>query len=215
MRHTLACVAAVPLSLVALAGWAGDSTSESAAASAAAQRQGETREFAVDPVHTSVLFRIRHAGVANFYGRFDGFEGTVNFDADNFTNSSVAFEVQIDSVNTGNARRDGHLENADFFNARQFPTASFRSTAIRSADNHTYEMDGELTFFGQTKPITAVVRDVSTGSAQGADAVGLEAEFTLKRSDWGMTKYMADDGSDNGGLGNTVTVIVAIEAKAE
>lgn len=173
-----------------------------------------TTLYTVDTVHSTILFKIRHGGVANFYGQFTGFSGSVGHHPDDFTKSSIEFEVKIDSVNTNNKGRDDHLRNADFFNARQYPTASFKSTEITEGSAGNYILKGDLTLYGQTKPIVAELVDVSTGSVRGKGALGFEARFPITRTEWGMTKYVADDGTDNGPLGNTVTVIVAVEALA-
>ena len=209
---TLAGAAAV------LGGWTTSATTSSSATTSAtttgAQR-ADTVTYDVDPVHSNVIFKIRHAGVSNFYGQFQKFTGEVQFDKADFTASAVSFEIDIDSVDTDNAKRDDHLRGADFFNARQYPKATFKSTSIVDNADGTYSMTGDMTLYGQTKPISARVTDLSTGMMRGKPTLGLEATFQIKRSDWGMTKYLADNGSEDGPLGNTVSVIVAIEAQGE
>lgn len=194
-----------------LGGWTAATDSSARGALAAST---DPVPYTVDTVHSNVIFKIRHAGVSNFYGEFTGFSGQVRFDKGDFTTSSVSFEIEIDSVDTDNGKRDDHLKGADFFNARQYPTATFKSTSISDNGDGTYAMSGELTLYGQTKPITATVTDLSTGTMRGTPVMGFEAAFSIKRSDWGMTKYLADDGSEDGPLGNTVTITVAIEAAA-
>lgn len=196
-----------------LGGWT-SSAATATAESATAQRT-DTVTYGVDPVHSNVLFKIRHAGVSNFYGQFQKFTGEIEFDKADFTASSVSFEIDIDSVDTDNSKRDEHIKGADFFNARQYPKTTFKSTSIVDNGDGTYSMTGDMTFFGQTKPVTAHVTDLSTGVMRGTPVLGFEASFQIKRSDWGMTKYLADDGGEGGGLGNTVSITVAVEAGAE
>lgn len=172
----------------------------------------ERAAYEVDPVHTNVLFKIRHAGVSNFYGRFNEISGNVDFDGEDFTSTKMSFEIPIKSVDTNSSTRDGHLRNAEFFNERQFPTVSFESMSVKGVSEGVYELKGKLTLMGETKVIRATVTDVRTGTFRDRPVMGFEARFSIDRADFGITKYVADDRSDDGPLGNTVEVIVAVEA---
>jgi polyisoprenoid-binding protein YceI len=202
--------------LAALAGWT-SSTSVTAAESRESvfETAADQRHYGVDLVHSSLIFKIRHAGMANFYGRFNDFDGEIHFDQADPTNSTLAFTVQTASVDTNNSSRDGHLRNADFFNSRQFPTIEFKSTGVKPTGDGVYELTGDLTLHGETRPVAARLTDITTGKVRQNDAMGFEATFSIKRSDFGITKYLAPDGGEGGGLGNTVELIVAIEAIAK
>lgn len=177
-------------------------------------RQSAT--YAVDKVHSGVVFSIRHNGVTNFHGRFNELDGSFTFDPANPSAGVFNAEIPIASVDTGNEKRDNHLKAADFFNARQFPTATFASTAVRSTDRaNFFELDGTLTLHGQTKPITASLEWIGTGEMRGKKLAGFEANFSIKRSDFGITTYLAPDGGEGGGLGNTVKVTIFVEGVAE
>ena len=168
--------------------------------------------FEADPVHSAILFQIRHAGVSNFSGRFTDFTGTFTFDEADPTASKFEFTAQAASVDTNNEKRDDHLRNADFFNARQFPTITFAGTSLTHVEGSRYTLSGDLTLLGQTKPVTAELEWLGEGTNPYGMAIGgFEARFEIKRSDFGSTKYLADDGSESGGLGNTVRLIVAVE----
>lgn len=197
-----------------LGGWTSSTTAATETMTTATAERGETVTYGVDPVHSNVLFKIRHAGVSNFYGQFQKFTGEIEFDKADFTASSVSFEIDVESVSTDNSKRDEHIKGADFFNARQYPKTTFKSTSITDNGDGTYSMTGDMTLFGQTKSITAIVADLATGTMRGTPILGFEATFQLKRSDWGMTKYLADDGGEGGALGNTVSITVAVEADA-
>lgn len=172
--------------------------------------------YTVDRVHSAVLFQIRHVGVSNFYGRFNDFSGSFAFDPDTGTLSDVAFEVKTASVDTGNQKRDDHLRSADFFNARQFDTIEFAGAKVEHTEGNRYTLTGDLTMQGETKTITAELEWLGTGTGTGGGPIGaFEAQFEVKRSDFGMTKYLAPDRSDSGGLGNTVKLIVSVEAGKE
>jgi polyisoprenoid-binding protein YceI len=168
--------------------------------------------YTVDPVHTNVIFKIRHAGVTNFYGRFDQVDGSVEFDGDDITNSTMSFKIPVKSANTNSRTRDGHIQDAEFFNARQFKYITFESTSIESDGDDGYVLTGDLTLHGITKEITATLRDVRTGVFRDHDVLGFEARFSILRSDFEIMKYLAKDLSDSGPLGNTVELIVAVES---
>lgn len=160
--------------------------------------------YEIDNVHTSVLFRVMHLNVAPFWGRFNQISGTVTWDDANPAASSIDVAIDAASVDTNNEKRDQHLRNADFFNASEFPTITFKSKTIE-AEGEKYKVTGPLTFNGTTKEVTAHFTKTGEGKDPwGGTRIGGEATFTIKRSDFGI-KYMPD------ALGDNVEVIVAIE----
>ncbi|MCA9250732.1 MAG: YceI family protein, partial [Phycisphaerales bacterium] len=124
--------------------------------------------------------------------------------ADNPADSSFDVVIKTESVDTNNKKRDGHLKSPDFFNAREFPTISFKSTKVEKGEKDTLKVTGDLTCHGVTKSITIDV--VQTGAASGpqGESKGIEAIFTIKRSEFGM-EYGLE------ALGDDVRVIVALE----
>lgn len=169
----------------------------------------EPATYKVDPVHSFVVFRIRHLNVGNAYGRFNEPTGTVTYDSGNPEALAFDLTIQAEKVDTGHQGRDAHLRRADFFDAKQFPTITFKSTAAKKAadqEGEKYEVTGDLTLHGVTKPITVTVAKVGEGPGQrGAQLSGWETRFTIKRSDFGMN-FM------QGPLGDEVTLVVALEA---
>lgn len=160
--------------------------------------------YTADPVHSSVVFRIKHMDVAHVWGRFNGLKGEFALDEGAPESSSLQFQVEAKNVDTGNAKRDEHLRSPDFFNAAQFPAITFKSTAVKKAGDR-YEVTGDLTLLGVTKSITVSVD--KTGQAdtkQMGPRMGFETTFTIKRSDFGMNKMM-------GAVGDEVKLIVAVE----
>jgi polyisoprenoid-binding protein YceI len=152
--------------------------------------------YDVDSVHSAVMFRAKRMGVVYVYGRFNEFAGTLEMTGEDVTTGKLALEVKTASIDTGNQRRDDHLRNPDFFNATQLPVMKFESTGVRTAGNG-FEVTGNLTMHGVTKPVTATVEKVGSGKdpRAGKALVGFEAKFTLKRSDFDM-KYMVGPLSD-------------------
>jgi polyisoprenoid-binding protein YceI len=160
--------------------------------------------FKVDPVHSSVVFSIKHLGVTDFYGGFKQISGTVTFDAADPSKSSVEVTVPVEAVDTRNEKRDQHLKSPDFFNAAQFPTISFKSNKIEGSGN-TYKISGDLTLHGVTKPVTAEFKKGAENKGQkGEIRSGGETRFTIKRSDYDM-KFMA------GPLGDDVNIVLSLE----
>ncbi len=171
----------------------------------AAERAADAPVYGVDGSHSTVLFKIQHAGTSNFYGRFDDIDGEWSFDPATPESGSFNFEISTVKINTGNRKRDTHLKSADFFNAKQYPKASFKSTSISKGEEGKFQMDGELTLLDETRPITAELEFLGTGNFNGPIAA-FEARFTISRSAFGMTGF-------EGGLGDDVTVTVAVEGK--
>jgi len=183
----------------------------SAQAQDGARSATDTAVYKPDAVHSSVLFRVKHAGVTNFYGRFKHIDGEFSLDPDNPAESFFNFQIETASVETDNEKRNNHLRSPDFFNVRQFPRAQFQSDSVTKTGQDTYEVQGALTLHGQTNPVTATVKHTGTGTFRGNEILGIEARFQIKRADFGMTGFMAPDGSDDGPLGNTVNAIVSVE----
>src|SRR6478609_10166196 len=105
----------------------------------------------VDAVHSNVAFSVRHLVVAKTRGRFAQFEATVTI-AEDPLQSKVEATVQTTSVDTGDEGRDNHLRTGDFFEAETYPTITFVSTKI-TPDGGDYELAGDLTIKGVTKPV--------------------------------------------------------------
>ena len=165
---------------------------------AASQQARAADTYKIDPVHAAVLYKISHLGLANAYGRFNEPTGKVVLDNDDPSKSSFEFEVDADKVDTGNAKRDAHLKSPDFFNARQFPKISYKSTSVSKKGDNQYELIGDLTMHGVTKPITFVVTKTGEGKGLKPDEVrtGWEAQVDLKRTDWGIKGLVGPVGDD-------------------
>jgi polyisoprenoid-binding protein YceI len=188
-------------SVLALAALVGLSLGTTAAPARAA-----AEVYTVDPVHSYVLFKVKHMDIAYAYGRFNEFSGTISWDAANPAASTISVEVKTQSVDTGNKDRDAHLTNPDFFNAAQFPTMTFKSTAVKKVDATHLEVTGDLSLHGKTKSVTFAVEHAGPITHPRAGTVaGFHAEFPIKRSDFGVGKPE--------GLGDEVRLTLSLEAK--
>jgi len=158
--------------------------------------------FKVDSVHSNASFRVKHLNTSYAYGRFNDIAGTFTLDGDN---STITIMVDTKSVDTKNEKRDNHLRGPDFFNVKQFPEMSFKSTKAK-ADGDKIEFTGDFSLHGVTKSITVVLAKTGEGPgmAPGSTVAGLEGSFTIKRSDYGMTNMV-------GPIGDEVTITVAFE----
>src|SRR5205085_5479916 len=141
--------------------------------------------FKVDPVHSFVLFSVQHLGIANTYGRFNDISGIVVFDRDNPSKSSVELSVPVESLDTHNSIRDKSLKSPDFFDAKQFPTMTFKSTKVEGSGG-TLKVFGDLTIHGVTKSMTVDFKKGGEGKGVfGEMRGGGETHFTIRRSDFG------------------------------
>ena len=162
--------------------------------------------YKIDAGHSSVLFRVKHMGVAWFYGRFDKFSGSFLFDEADPSKSSVTLELESASVNTNSQGRDDHLRSPDFFNVPQYPTISFASKSVKKKDGAMYTVTGDLTYHGKTNEVSFDAEFVGAADTPRGSKAGFEAVLTIKRSDFGDKKYI-----EEGALGDDVRLIVSLE----
>ncbi len=165
----------------------------------------ETHTYNVDSVHSTVIFRIKHLDVSYFYGRFNSPTGGFTFDPENPARSSFDITLLTKNVDTHSPRRDRHLKSADFFNAKQFPKITFKSTSVKKVRGDTLQVTGDLGLHGQTRQITIDLQHVgSRDTGRMGQRCGFETTFTIKRSDFGM-KFMLN------GVGDEVTLMISLE----
>jgi polyisoprenoid-binding protein YceI len=148
--------------------------------------------WTIDTAHTTVSFSARHMGLAKVRGIFSRFEGTIEGDPKDIASVKGRFEVDLASVDTGNADRDAHLRSADFFDVEKHPTMTFVSTSVEEADKGEFKVAGDLTIKGITKPVELVYEHGGEGvDPYGNRKVGGSLTGTIKRSDWDLTWNVA------------------------
>ena len=176
---------------------------------AAVTNQLSTGIWAIDPVHSSIGFSVRHLMVSKIRGTFENFGGAITI-ADDGT-ASVSAEIAVASIHTGNDQRDAHIKSADFFDAQTYPTAVFTSTGVKPSGDR-YALNGELTVKGVTKPVSLDVEffGVNPGMGHG-EVAGFEGSVVLNRKDFGID---IDLPLETGGavVGDKVTITIEIEA---
>ncbi len=170
--------------------------------------------FAVDPVHTSVGFAVRHLMIAKVRGRFTSVSGTIAVPAGSDVPTAIDVTIDASSVDTREAQRDEHLRSADFLDVANFPTITFRSSHVTGAAD-SFKIHGDLTIHGTTRPV--VLEATFEGRANdpwGGLRAAYEAHTTINRSDFGLTWNQA---LEAGGfvVGDEVKIELGVEAIAQ
>ena len=143
--------------------------------------------WTVDTAHTTVGFVARHMGLSKVRGQFTSFRGEIDGDPNDVTSARARFEVDLASVDTGNADRDAHLKSADFFDVEKYPVMTFVGRSVRK-DGDDYKVTGDLTIKDTTKEIELDYEH--GGDLQdpfGNRKIGGTLTGTIKRTDWGLT----------------------------
>ncbi|MFI5379767.1 MAG: YceI family protein [Tepidisphaerales bacterium] len=162
-------------------------------------------DYQVDPVHTTLIYRIKHLQASYSYGRFNQVGGTFSYDPAAPEKTAFSMSVAAADIDSGNPQRDAHLKSPDFFNVKQFPVISFKSTSVKKAGDDKLEVTGDLTLHGVTKSVTTTLTVIGTAKGMaGETRTGFEGTLELKRSDFGMNGLMPAVGDD-------VRLIVSIE----
>jgi polyisoprenoid-binding protein YceI len=178
------------------------------AAGVSVSARAAVETYAIDSVHSSIGFSLRHF-VSKVPGTFTKFSGALALDRADLSKSSVDAVIEIGSVSSANDKRDEHLRAADFFDAVQFPRATFKSTGWKKTGENTYAISGNLTLRGVTKPVVLNATLLGFGDGMGgAKLVGWEATTTLNRKDFGVN----GPAMLGAALGDDVTLTIAIEA---
>ena len=145
-----------------------------------------TAKWTIDPTHSEVSFKVKHLVISTVTGYFRKFEGAAESTSDDFEGAKVSFAANIDSIDTNQADRDGHLKSPDFFDAANFPQLSFDGTVRNNGGD--YSLVGNLTLRGTTKEVEL---DVDFGGVAadpyGQTKAGFEIEGKINRKDFGLS----------------------------
>jgi polyisoprenoid-binding protein YceI len=152
-------------------------------------------DYTIDSAHSGVTFKISHSELNWIYGRFNQFSGEFAVDSSDPSKSSFTMTIKPDSIDTNSAKRDGHLRSPDFFDTKRYPGMKFSSTSVKPIDGGL-EVTGDFTLHGETKPVTFNLMGGKTIAAKGGQRTGYTAEFKLKRSDFGISKFAPMLGDD-------------------
>ncbi len=162
-------------------------------------------DYQIDPVHSMLIYRIKHLQSSYSYGRFNNPTGTFSFDASAPEKSTFELSVPVNNLDTANEKRDAHLKSPDFFNAKQYPTISFKSRSVKKTGDDKLEVTGDLSLHGVTKSVVVPLTIVGTSKGMGGETrTGFEGNVQIKRSDFDM-KGLPD------AVGDDVTLIFSLE----
>jgi polyisoprenoid-binding protein YceI len=161
-------------------------------------------DYTFDLVHSSVSFKARHLDISWIHGRFNEVEGKFSLDRKDPAKSTFELTIKADSVDTGNKARDEHLRQPDYFDTKQFPTITFKSTSVKAIEGG-YELTGDFSMHGKTKKITFPVKGGKEIEFKGTKRAGFSTELSLKRSDFGFDK------SAIGPIGDEALIMIDFE----
>ena len=167
--------------------------------------------WTIDAAHSQVEFAVRHMMIATVRGRFAGVKGTVVTDESAPTKAEVDVVIDVNSIDTREAKRDAHLKSADFFDVEKNPTITFKSTRVTGVPGDEFKLIGDLTIHGVTREVTLDV--TSEGRAKdpwGGERAGYSAVARINRKDFGLTWNQA---LETGGLlvGDEIKIALDLE----
>ncbi|OLU20490.1 MULTISPECIES: YceI family protein [unclassified Pseudomonas] len=169
--------------------------------------QAMAADYAIDKQgqHAFVNFKISHLGYSWLYGTFKDFDGSFSFDEKNPEASKVNVTLKTESVDTNHAERDKHIRSADFLNVSKNPTATFKSTSVKSTGQGAADITGDLTLNGVTKPVVIAAKFIGQGDDPwGGYRAGFEGSTKLKLKDFNIEK-------DLGPASQEVELIISVE----
>ena len=148
--------------------------------------QTESGTYGIDPVHSRVGFEVKHLGISTFRGAFSGFAGTISVADGDITN--IEGTIDVASVEVPDKTLAGHLLSPDFFDAKNHPTGSFSSTGVDARGDGEYQVKGDFTLRGVTKPIELTVTIEGSGPGMdGSAVISLVASGIINRNDFGIS----------------------------
>jgi polyisoprenoid-binding protein YceI len=154
--------------------------------------------YAVEPLHTRVLFAISHMGFSTWYGEFTNVSGSLSLDPKAVGKSTLEIHIPVASVSTSNTKVDGELKDQPWFDAAQFPEIVFKADKVTTSGKAAAKVAGTLTLHGVTKPVVLTVKfnGAGTNVLDKKYTVGFEVSGKIKRSDFGMKTYLPLIGDD-------------------
>lgn len=166
----------------------------------------------VDPYHSKVSFSVSHLVISEVDGSFNSFDGSFISNKDDFSDAEITFEIDANSIDTDNAKRDGHLKSEDFFYVEKNPKITFTSTSFKKKSKKKYQLKGNLTMRGITKKVTL---DVSHGGiiandGNGNTKAGFKITGIINRIDFGVAWNAK---TEHGGMvvGEDIEITVKLE----
>lgn len=171
----------------------------------------QTTKWVIDKSHSKIQFDVAHLVISEVTGQFKSFDGSVLSDKPDFSDAKIEVSIDVNSINTDDEKRDGHLKSPDFFDANKYPKITFKSKSLKKVNNNLYKLTGDLTMHGVTKE---VVLDVQFNGIKndpwGNTKAGFKVTGKINRNDFGL-KYNAP--LEGGGvlIGEEVNITCNVE----
>lgn len=155
-------------------------------------------KYALDSSHGYITFTYSHLGFSNPRVGFNSFDTLLELDNEKPENSKVEVTIDATSIDSRVAEFNEHLNGADFFNTAEHPTITFKSTKVEATGDNTFDVTGDLTILGKTRPVTlaTTINKAGNHSLQNVPAVGVSASTRLMRSAWGLDAYVPAVGDE-------------------
>ncbi len=169
-------------------------------------------QWNIDLSHSTVGFSVRHMVFAKVNGHFNAWTGKLDLDVEDFTKSKVEISIDVNSIDTREEKRDGHLKSPDFFDAASHPTMTFKGMKIEKTSGEEYKLSGDLTIRGTTRPVSLDVEYGGRGKDPwGGERIGFHAKGSVNRTDFGLKWNQA---LEAGGVlvGEKVEISIDLEA---
>lgn len=167
--------------------------------------------YKIDSAHSEIGFKVKHLVISTVSGNFTKFDATMETEKSDFTDASVSFEADVDSVSTKNEQRDGHLKSDDFFGAEKYPKITFKSTSIEKKGDNEYVLHGDLTIRDVTKNIALKAEHGgSVLDPWGHAREGFELTGKISRKEFGL-KWSALTEAGGAVVGDDVRLLINVE----
>jgi polyisoprenoid-binding protein YceI len=164
--------------------------------------------WTVDKSHSKLGFSVSHMMISEVDGAFNSFDAKITSSKEDFSDASIELTADVNSIDTNSEGRDKHLKSADFFDAAQFPTLTFKSTSVKKTGEKTYKVTGDLTMHGVTKSVELDATLIGTAAGRdGKKVSGWKVTGTINRIDFKV-------GTSGPGVGDEVTLTAKTEFKA-
>lgn len=149
-------------------------------------------KYTLDSSHGYITFTYSHLGFSNPRVGFNRFDTELELDSSDPENSSIKVTIDASSIDSRVAEFNEHLNGSDFFNTSEYPTITFKSTKVEATGENTYDVTGDLTILGTTKPVTlaTTINKAANHPMRNVPTVGVSASTTLMRSEWGLGAYV-------------------------
>ncbi|MEL6617085.1 MAG: YceI family protein [Bacteroidota bacterium] len=167
--------------------------------------------YAIDASHSEIGFRARHFGISNVDGNFTDFTGTITVPETGLDGMTASLVAQTASIDTDNEQRDGHLTGEDFFFASEYPEVTFETTSVTPTGGNAFEMTGNLTMRGVTKPVTLTGEYIGAAVVGETQKIGFEASGEIVRQEWDLTWQNTNEAGELA-VSDDIRLMIGVEA---